>query len=434
MTNSDPLKLPATITAHPNAFYPLPDSSVEAGHGKSPVSTEEWKELVATLKLHRRRLLRIPGVTAVDIGYKLKEETRTYLNELALRVHVERKLPKDTFKDRPHDLIDPEKFRSPSGGVVKMDVIEADYRLVQIGPGVVREMPRERGKVNRLRRVDPLVGGVSIGSPMAPAGTLGALVWDRQDGSICLLSNWHVLAGDMRAEVGAPCFQPGLFDQGRSTDVVAHLKRWSFTCKTDAAIAELNGSRRYSTGEILDMFQTIKDVAPYPHLGMIVHKSGRSSGHSWGFIDGLYFSSVIQYSNGIVRVFEDQLHIAPLRGEPISEPGDSGSVWVTNAPDEGYLAVGLHFAGDLPHSSFGEYALANPMSVVMDGLGFSFRPLFFEIRDEDVRSMSAPRPPAPQPVRIQLGNGAEPMSIVLGGLGGSGGQPVDDRMGPGGTG
>lgn len=381
----------------------------------------EWKELVETLLFHRQRLLRIPGVTAVDAGFRIKEkENNIFKNQLALRVHVERKLDKNhkDFQDRPEDFI-PRTLPSRSGKPIRTDVIVANYRPVNDPRRqIVFETPLKRSEVNRRRRVDPLVGGVSIGSPQTPAGTLGALVWDEDDGSICILSNWHVLAGDLRAEAGNPCFQPGLFDQGRSTDVVARLKRWSFNRQTDAAIAQLNGSRRYSTGEILGMFQTIKDVADQVYLGTWLHKSGRSSHHSWGFIDGLYFSSAIAYSNGLVRVFEEQIHIAPLGDMSISEPGDSGSVWVMNAPDsEGYLAVGLHFAGDLPTSSFGEYALANPMSVVAKRLRFSFRPLFLEIRDEEVV-------PPPTLQIQQDGIGVHPAGFVSGGtLTGPGGQP-----------
>jgi endonuclease G len=428
--------LPEPLKPHPNAQYHDPQGGAKPYDIQESVTPEAWKNLVDALYTHRRKLLSIPGVTAVDLGYKIRDHKFT--DELALRVHVEQKLPPEVFDTRPRELIlketeepkHPEqRYLDSNGTRVPMDVIEADYKLVQIGEaprrGAVLEKPLENGEVNRRRRLDPLVGGVSIGSPQTPAGTLGALVWDREDGSICILSNWHVLAGDLRAEVGNPCFQPGLFDQGRSTDVVARLKRWSFNRKTDAAIAELTGSRRYSTGEILDMFQTIKGVADHLYLGMTVHKSGRSSSH-----DGLYFSSAIAYSNGVVRVFEEQIHIAPLTGYSISEPGDSGSVWVTNASDEGYLAVGLHFAGDLPHSSFGEYALANPMSVVARRLNFSFRPLFLEIRDEP---MTPPQPPPfAQPVKIQLGNAAQPMSIVLNGLTRSGPEPEDDKMGAGG--
>ncbi|HEX4964146.1 MAG TPA: hypothetical protein VF173_25195 [Thermoanaerobaculia bacterium] len=441
--NDSQKKLPTPYTT---AIYPLPDSKKTAGREtpdrrqvdsarvtteatqENNLSPETWEDLVQTLQANRRRLLRIPGVTAVDIGYKI--EKGEFTDEIALRVHVERKLPDDSFKDHAHDLV-PKEILSPGGNPVPLDVIEAEYKLVQLGlsprPHVVLETPQERA--NRRRRIDPLVGGISIGSPQVPAGTLGALVWDRIDGSICILSNWHVLSGNLNAEVGTPCFQPGLFDQGRSSDVVAYLKRWSFDRQTDAAIAELSGSRRYCTGEIVSMFQTIKESTD-PYLGMKVRKSGRSTGFTGGFIDGLFFSAAIEYDNGIVQVFEDQIHIAPLYPEPISEPGDSGSVWVTSAPNEGYLAVGLHFAGDLPHSSFGEYALANPMSIVEEQLKFSFRPLYLELRDEDVTS--APPPPTPAAMQIQVGTGAQPLSVVLGGLTGTGTQP--DQVRPGGGG
>lgn len=438
---ADSRKLPYNLTERRYTRFPLldlepsreltrqeKDEAEEDKRTSKPQQRQQWRDLVETLRLHRRGLLRIPGVTAVDVGYRIKEHK--FQDELVLRVHVERKMHPDHFKDRPSDLI-PEELKSPSGKVVKVDVMEAEYKLVQLTqpprPGTVREIPQP--KANRRRRLDPLVGGISIGSPQVPVGTLGALVWDRVDGSVCILSNWHVLAGDFRAETGNPCFQPGLFDHGKSSDVVARLKRWSFNRQTDAAIAELTGNRHYCAGEIVSLFQQISDVAK-PHLGMKILKSGRSTGFTWGFIDGLYFSAAIKYSNGVVRVFEDQIHIAPLPDQDptkpvprISEPGDSGSVWVTETNGEGYRAVGLHFAGDLPNSAFGEYALANPMTIVAERLNFSFRPLFLEVRDEDVV-----RPPL---LLQQRGLGMEPIGVVVGGLTGSSSEPDPIKPGDG---
>jgi len=444
------------VTPYPHAKFPLEPDRTETyaersakrelllpAHRYAKLSPEEqWKTLVEALRLNRRRLLRIPGVTAVDLGYKISGGFFT--DTLALRVHVERKLPdnslKTIFKDRPYDFI-PKKEKPPAdaecfdlrGYDVPMDVIEADYKPVQLAelprPRMVVERPQDSEKVDRRRRLDPLVGGISIGSPQVPAGTLGALVWDDKDGSVCILSNWHVLSGDLQAEVGTPCFQPGRFDQGTSSDIVARLKRWSFDNQTDAALAELTGSRHYCAGEIVSMFQQISGVAD-PYLGMIVRKSGRSTGHTWGFVDGLYFSAALKYSNGVVQVFEEQIHIAPAEPDvQISEAGDSGSVWVTKINGAGYKAVGLHFAGDLPHSAFGEYALANPMSIVKERLKFSFRPLFLEIQDEAVIAPS-------QPSFLQAvqgnGNGIHPMDAIVGGtLTGSNGQPDPIQVGDG---
>lgn len=433
--------LPGEAQVHEKACYPpIQAKKIEdEKREREPEPDPTWDNLVAALRRNRRQLLRLPGVTAVDIGYRIRKGVFT--NELALRVHVESKLDDDYFAHRPNEYVSasrtikgkgpaPKVFCGIGKQTVPVDVIEAGYQITAPlpRPSTVVEIPRRSGDINRRRRLDPLVGGISIGSPRASVGTLGALVFDTTDGSICILSNWHVLAGHMHAGRGTPCFQPGPFDRGGPNDVVARLKRWSFDSQTDAAIAELTGSRHYCAGEILSLFQQISGWS-HPYLGMKVQKSGRSTEFTQGFIDGLYFSSAIEYSNGIVQVFEDQIHIAPL--DPyyrLSEPGDSGSVWVTNTNGKGYRAVGLQFAGDLLRSAFGEYALANPMSVVADRLEISFRPVFLEIRDEDVNSL-------PPTARIDLeGNEAQPTG-VSGGLTGSGGQTGDQAVvGPPGTG
>lgn len=410
-----------------------PETPAGVAAGVQPEVDQEFERLVAALRLNRRRLLRLPGVVAVDIGYKI--QGGVYLDELALRVHVERKLPPKYFREHPRELLSTsrnfglrlskEQCFDPRNPFVTFDVIEAKYRpasSVLPRRAAVLETPLDPSEINRRRRIDPLVGGISIGSPDSPDGTLGALVWDKTDGSVCILSNWHVLAGHPHAGPGNPCFQPGPFDRGRATDIVARLKRWSFDRQTDAAIAELTRSRLYCAGEILEIKQPISDIAD-PYLGMRVFKSGRSTGPTKGFVDGLYFSTAIEYSGGIMQAFEDQIHIAPVDpSDRISEPGDSGAVWVTEANGEGFLAVGLHFAGDLLRSGFGEYAVANPMSIVARNLGFSFRPVFFEIRDEDVISL-------PLISRIELGNGNgngnQPIGALLGGLEGTGGQQGD---------
>lgn len=413
---------------------PERQDSVAPEQNQEPVD-EEFESLVQTLRQHRRRLLRLPGAVAVDVGYKIKKGV--FLDELAIRVHVERKLPEKYFREHLGELLsrsdgfgedlpaaacfDPEKKLG------NFDVIEAKYRpsALAMPPrrAAVLQTPLGDDEIDRRRRLDPLVGGISIGSPDSTVGTLGAIVWDTTDGSVCILSNWHVLAGHPHAGPGNPCFQPGPFDRGRTVDVVARLKRWSFDRQTDAAIAELTGSRHYCAGEILEMPQQIAGETD-PYLGMRVCKSGRSTGKTPGFVDGLYFSTAIEYSNRIMQTFEDQIHIAPVNPDDrISEPGDSGAVWVTEANGEGYLAVGLHFAGDLLRSAFGEYAIANPMTIVKRNLGFSFRPRFLEIHDEDVLTL-------PMTSGLEIGNGngngvSHPIGLIAGRLSGTGGHEGD---------
>jgi endonuclease G, mitochondrial len=393
----------------------------------------DWQNLVEAFRKNRRRLLSLPGVTAIDIGYRIRGGF--FQNELALRVHVERKLHDSYFKRGSNQYISKseddksqkrkpvEFFGSDKEKCVPIDVIEAGYQPAAPlpRPASMVEIPIDRDKINRRRRIDPLVGGISIGSPLASTGTLGALVWDRTDGSICILSNWHVLAGDTHLEPGHPCLQPGPLDRGRASDIVARLKRWSFDNRTDAAIAELVGTRHYCAGEILGLPQPIYETID-PYLGMVLHKSGRSTNCNEGFIDGLFFSSAIQYG-GVPHIFEDQIHIAPIKPYTrISEPGDSGSVWVDQ---ETGAAVGLHFAGDLLRSAFGEYAVANPMTLVEEILEISFRPVFLEIRDPDVLSLSPTS-------RIEFGSGRPTKSVD--GLTSTGPEVGDDiPINPGGT-
>jgi hypothetical protein len=177
-------------------------------------------------------------------------------------------------------------------------------------------------------RVSPLVGGISVGSDNGLAGTLGAIVWDETDGSPCVLGNWHVLAG-RGAKTGQPCYQPAIFDGGDDGDVIGHLKRWHFGELGDAAIAELDGSRYFASGEILGLWHPISGYQP-PELNLTVGKWGRTTGFSEGFIDGIHLATALRYDNEeTVRHFERQFHIAPLyRGRKVSQVGDSGSIVV----------------------------------------------------------------------------------------------------------
>jgi endonuclease G, mitochondrial len=382
---------------------------------------------------HRHRLLGLPGVSAIDIGYKIKDGT-FLLNKLAIRLHVERKIKIDQEAEKLLDPIQRSEILANILGRCKddeTDVIHAVYGPYGSRNSFLLEDPtstldlfseEEQEQLPRFR-VNPLAGGISIGSAFS-SGTLGALVWDRKDGSVCILSNWHILAGRPNASVGDPCFQPGLFDQGLGGDVVARLKRWSFGRHSDAALAQLDTNRRYCPGEILALPGAIGEAIE-PKLRMVVYKIGRSTGFTAGFIDGLHFTSRIAFGNGIVQSFEDQIHIAtyPL-GRPLTEPGDSGAIWVAEDP-EGLKAVGLHFAGDLASPSFGEFAVANRMVEVQKQLKFSFRPLFVD----EIEPTSDPVPRQPFLVPVQNVSGFSG-PIGFGAKGGLGPQPVPELKEP----
>ena len=81
----------------------IPDSEVDA-------AMEEMRKV-------RKDWLRRPEVTAVDVGFKFKDGHMT--DELAIRVHVKRKLPREAI---PEYELFPERV-----GPFPVDVIEAEY-------------------------------------------------------------------------------------------------------------------------------------------------------------------------------------------------------------------------------------------------------------------------------------------------------------------
>ena len=81
------------------------------------IPDETLRAAEAELAKVRKNWLRRPGVTAVDVGYKISGGRM--LDELAVRVHVKRKLP-------PEQLSPQEIFPTSLGGFA-VDIIEAEY-------------------------------------------------------------------------------------------------------------------------------------------------------------------------------------------------------------------------------------------------------------------------------------------------------------------
>ena len=114
------------------------------------------------------------------------------------------------------------------------DYVEVD--VVETGPFYPQAFTaRER----------PAPSGISISHLNVTAGTLGCLVTDNTDGSLCILSNNHVIADQNAAAIGDPIVQPGTADGGTSpADDIATLKRFvtinAMGNQVDGAIAQVN--------------------------------------------------------------------------------------------------------------------------------------------------------------------------------------------------
>lgn len=288
----------------------------------------------------------VRGINLIDIGFK-EVGGREVDTAPAIRFHVNEKKDEIQLEDlTPLNHIQIDGFET--------DVLVGSYHPQQ---GWWR--PRwSSGRRVDARRLDPLQGGCSISAETHyGAGTLGALVRDRDTGEPMILSNWHVLAHDWWAQPGQRIYQPGRLDGGRHADTVGRLVRDAMSKNLDAAVAEFTGSRQLINAQ-LEIGRVTG--ATGTSLGMLVTKYGRTTRRTEGRVTGM--GGVARMPYGHVKcTIQNVITIKPRSGGEVSAGGDSGSVWMEQGSGR---AVGLHFAGgDWP-----ERALAMEMQPVLEAL------------------------------------------------------------------
>lgn len=226
----------------------------------------------------------------------------------------------------------------------------------------------------------PAPGGVSVGHVNVTAGTLGSRAigltapWNNRH---LILSNNHVLANSNAGRVGDSIIQPGSADGGRHPgDQIAILARWvpinfgGAPNLVDAAFGwawhdRIRGEQYYLSGGRPAYYRT--GTAPLTaSLGMVVGKSGRTTGLTQGRVTQIGVSVNVNYGGGRVALFRNQIAIRSVNANPFSAGGDSGSLiwqWAN-----GVRPVGLLFAGG------GGTTFANPIGSVLSALNIRLLP------------------------------------------------------------
>lgn len=310
----------------------------------------DYTQIKDVLDKKQKVILKKKGIVATGIGYKIVDGKQT--KELSIICSVDKKLPLAEIQKK--DLI-PSKVK----GVIT-DVVEI---------GIIKALHKERHR--------PAQGGISIGHKRISAGTLGCVV--TRNGKRYILSNNHVLSCSNDANLSDPIIQPGNHDLGKyPEDIIAYLSDFipinfvggpskpdeESTCSisnqftraingvlqtlgretrvqaikqtkfnlVDAAIAIPSKEDNVSNeimgfGKILGVKQA--------KLGMIVKKSGRTTGLTTGKIIQVNVTTTVQYGDKNAT-FTDQFMTTSM-----SESGDSGSACLT---EDNYL-TGLLYAG-----------------------------------------------------------------------------------------
>jgi hypothetical protein len=287
------------------------------------------------------------------------------LDDLAVIVYVNKKL---SLRRLPLANRIPQVLRLPddraAGGVIEFitDVREARFSSLEF-----------------TQRMRPAPSGISIGHIDITAGTLGGLVRDKETGNVVILSNNHVMAASNDATIGDPILQPGPADGGADpADRIATLTRFveidfgfGAENRVDGAIA--------TPVEPLDVLWNTMEIGPEAptagrtltedDLGEFVHKSGRTTEHTQGFVQSLFATVQVKYDLFKKGTFVDQIIVSQSPSEEdFSNGGDSGSL-VYDSQDR---CIGLLFAGSQSSAGEAGTTILNPIHFVLQALNVEF--------------------------------------------------------------
>jgi len=220
-------------------------------------------------------------------------------------------------------------------------------------------------KARQPRPIQLGVSGINI-EEVCSAGTLGSLVRKIGKRRKFILSNNHVLARQNDGEKRELIIQPGSRDndcQFDPEDRVARLKKFipiDFSLfgsnEVDAAIAKVIRGKVDKKGRILGIGR-VSRVPLDPRIGAQVKKAGRTTELTYGTIDAIDVTVLVQYPKGFAW-FVNQFTVTP---GTFSAPGDSGSLIVADEETCPH-PVGLLFAGSEAST------VANPIKKVYQEL------------------------------------------------------------------
>ena len=303
-----------------------------------------------------------PNITSVGVGHKLVDGKST--GELAIQFTVGQKVQAEGLEALGTTPIP--DYITVGGVQVPTDVLERQYSPAfrRVGEAVAPE---------RKTRLDPVVPGISIGNVHATAGTIGCVVYDANDGTPYLLSNWHVLH-TAAGKIGDDIVQPGPADDNRvSRNRVGKLVRSYLGPAGDCAVSTIED--RAFAAEIAEI-AVIPDTLGEPELGDKVIKCGRTTDVTHGVVRRVDVIAKINYPGvgpkpvGGFEIGPDPDHL-PTDGE-VSAGGDSGAAWMFKSGNgkTSTVLAGLHFGGETAGST-DEHALACLPQSVFKKLGIS---------------------------------------------------------------
>ena len=285
----------------------------------------------AAARLHTDMILRLPNIVAVGVGQRRVKGRVS--GEPAVVVSVSRKLPKEVL--RLHERV-PAMLDS-DGEAVQTDVIEvAQPHYVDVDTMSYR----------------PVRGGCQI-QTTGGAGTAGAVMYDRRDQQIVLLTNSHVLTSDsnpLNLPADTSVTQPAggaLIGRSKRLAPIARAPLGEFSynyfATVDAGIVAVESSIAVDFN-VVEISGRHPFVVLPPSEGLEVVRRGYRTQLRTGTVELLDQTVIVKASNGdrhrigpgVFTIRSPELLISAMQG-------DSGSLVVDAAAG---AARGLVFASD----------------------------------------------------------------------------------------
>jgi endonuclease G len=328
------------------------------------VSTDDLKRFIRS---KGARYLESANINSIGIGIK-KSDNKSKDGKLCIQFTVDQKVAPERLESVGTRHI-PESF-TINGQPVLTDILQRTFTpsLRIIPENVAVKDPRKR-------RQEALQPGLSIAHVRESAGTIGAIVYDRDTGAPLVLSNWHVLHSDA-GRIGDTVVQPGPFDDNHAeANACGKLLRSHLGVAGDCAVASIEG--RAVQPAILKLNVIPARIAKVD-IGDRVVKSGRTTDVTYGVVTRIEVITKLDYGRGDVTIggFEIGYDEARKPGDgEITKGGDSGSAWMaldpaTSKPSD--IIVGLHFAGETGDAP--EMALACNIHSVLEKLNVTVAP------------------------------------------------------------
>ncbi len=292
---------------------------------------QRQREVEALIESVGPRLLALPGVVTLGVGFKISNDQMS--EDIVLRVGVEHK--------RPVTELQPDEVIPDQIDGIPTDVFESR-------PGVSTSADTSRYR--------PLVGGIQINNGAGGTGTLGCFAKRNTGNDWVGLSNRHVMYAGYEFDATIEIAQPGFScccccRSGKIGTVL--LGVGATGGPADAAICSLEADIEHHQ-EVMDIGGITGTATAI--VGDKVRKRGRTTHLTTGVISMMGISFISD-----TGTFTNTMIITPDAAHPrFCDFGDSGSVVI----NEGNAVVGLIFA----KSSNDKDAGAHPIAAVESAL------------------------------------------------------------------